>query len=77
MLWALRTGLTLLAWFALWELFGWRHWTSVLGAVAVAWAVTYFAFGALYNDAAAQLDGALTRARSADDDDEDREADGN
>jgi len=58
--WSARTGVTVGAWFVLWNL-GWQHWTSVIGAVAIAWMVTYLFFGSLYDSAATQMDRVLGR----------------
>ncbi len=75
--WLARTSLTVVAWAVLY-LAGWHHWTSVLGAVALAWLITYLMFGSLYDSAAKQVDALIarrfTRSQVEDADAEDAEA---
>jgi hypothetical protein len=58
--WLVRVALFLAVLLALWGL-GWRSGTSLLGALAVTWFVSYALFGSLYDPVSEWLEGVASR----------------
>ncbi len=65
MYWVARTALFFAVLLAEWAL-GWRHWTAVIGALFLAWFVTYAMFGPIHDVPSQRLERALAeRAKRA------------
>jgi hypothetical protein len=60
MYWVARVALFFAALLAEWAL-GWRHWTAALGAVVLAWFVTYAMFGPIHDIPSQRLERALSQ----------------